>query len=261
MVNRLIVSGLMLLMGNTLFASSSMDNLVNSVVGRYHEHAKKISVYNAHKENAKLVKESLEDVAYFDSSFKLDSIVRVSDKLSWEYKGKTTVIKMTQKNSLGYTICYESKDSVVSYYYDDQQLLQAKIFISCDSKGNYLKKVLYDSQGVMLSSYRFKYVFNVKGQVLKKEMFDGNGKLVETVVKKYNSDGIVIEQKSTDKSGTQELRYNDKGDLIEMKNANGSMSTYKYKYDEYGNWIECESYFSYKGEVYPSNYKIKEIQY
>jgi len=190
------------------------------------------------------------------------NVVRAVDALGnqtfMEYDNNNNVIKVTDPNNLVTQYKYDSQNNLISRteaapscgcgaapgvtYYTYNQLGQqtniilptgASLKMDYDNRGNMLS--MKDGEGNLINSY----VYDNKGQVISET--DSYG----TVTYTYDSKGNVIESKGVDDSITK-MEYDPSGLLIKMIEADGSVSTFTYDKegreirDDYGdgNWIE-----------------------
>lgn len=155
--------------------------------------------------------------------------------------------------------------------YDTDEVLQERTIYKYDAQGNRVDEIDYTPKGEV--NKRVTYLYDEQGKEIEKAfynqdneltgkqiyLYDKNDNLTETEL--YNAKGTSVERKTIYQDGnpikeiyylnlfvSQALRttyykYNDRGDLIkksvELTNNDpvAPQSSYEYKYDKHGNWI------------------------
>ena len=176
----------------------------------------------------------------------------LNSKEIYEYKNEKISV-LTTYNALGHV------DKSTLYEYDDEKRLVTQKKINNTGKLQYHTTYLYSRKGFLVGQHKLipsinytmkeSYAYDSQGQMIEKAKIARIGTTKETFL--YNEIGQQI--KKSDFNAMGELfsvitytfnSYNDKTDLKKY-DADGTMTyfeSYKYTYDENGNWIERISF-------------------
>jgi YD repeat-containing protein len=231
------------------------------------------SYYSVHEKFGKIQKgPKLNDSVFHDEYFSFDQNGNISQEV--EYNSDGTVY-CTFKGRYGY-----ADNNIESIYvrFDPEITIETKPFIlesvkyswgekykmtyKNDTKGQPTEETIYDLFGRVLNKIKFKRDEN--GNLLEESFSDG------TVYKyKYDEKGNRIEWTSISSNSNiivASYQYDDLGNIIEMNLNNYFKSTYKFHYDNFtfkyiyddqGNWIERTDYEYNK----PKRIVVRTIEY
>lgn len=168
--------------------------------------------------------------------------------------------------------------------------INQKYTFKYDSKGNKLGGFNYDKDGKLLCEYTYKYdsdgyiicekwigseyscskrksnVYNKKGNCTKRYFYDEDDSLFSVSTFKYDSKGNIVEHNIYTQDDILELisytKYDKNGNIIEgtiyyPDGILSSITTFKYKYDKMGNWVQKKEFAKDKLRV---KYK-REFEY
>ena len=141
---------------------------------------------------------------------------------------------------------YDKKGNNIGLYaYDPYGISGEKYFFSYNVNGNIIEQQNYDSQGICWSKIIFKY--DKLGKLIEESGYNRNGSLDSKAIYKYDNNGNSLknyfyfyEDHKIRRTSTTE--FDAKGNEIKeiFYNSDGTldyMYTYKYVYDNNGNWI------------------------
>ena len=185
--------------------------------------------------------------------------------------GNKITYKYNNQNELTEKITFVKKENVLKP--------EEKITMSYDKKGNLTEYIAYNADGSLILKELNKY--DSAGNLIEQCKIVEEGKPCWKTINKYNEKGKITEQFMYDTDGTAKdyagYKYNDQGILIEETKGIGrknvtaydnygnpaeSLSgtrklTYKYEYDNSGNWVKQTLYRNNK----PSQIIERVIQY
>ncbi len=112
--------------------------------------------------------------------------------------------------------------------------------------------------------------YNQQGQIIEEKWYKKNGPLITAETFKYDKNGLAIEVNRYSKDSSllsqTSLSYNKKGFPIKSINTPASAKpateiTYRYKYDRKGNWIKKEILENIEGRIAVTSFTEREIEY
>ncbi len=201
--------------------------------------------------------------AVYEYTFKRDKYGNIIDQNFYDSEGNL---------KYNFTFKYDAKGDIIernTYENLDGELKKARVYknesnenkmeaTEYDLEGNFMSK--YDAKGNLIErdypspiDFKFKFKYDINGNKVEESVYyldneqGREGDLESKSKYKYDAKGNKIEYVRFDSKGNLESKeahkYNAKGDVIETseygdENILKEVFTYKYKYDQEGNWVE-----------------------
>lgn len=198
----------------------------------------------------------------FDTNHK---ILRNSN---YKYDEKGNIIEGNWYNGDGslsdkFTCKYDKKGNIIEYnWYRGDGSLSNKFTYKYDKKGNMIERNLnfYDTYGELSSSPKDIFKYDEKGNMIERNVYDADKKITNRHIWKYNKKGKKTEMNSYKDGVLIDTRKYDnyENEIYSYDTDYGGAITYKYKYDNQGNWIER---IEYSENNNPYEITEREIEY
>lgn len=178
---------------------------------------------------------------FYDSDKNLIKVISPKYKSSHDNETWNT-INYDSKGNISESIIHKNTSDIINMYnFRRDSLLEIKQYKK-DIKNSF-------SDLYYLGKHVFKY--DEKGNLITEEEYDARDSFIRKYLFKYDLDGNMIQENRIDDDHNYDYEsnywYDDYGNVVEEKtydkNCNlESFCRYKYKYDDFGNWIECVFY-------------------
>lgn len=196
-----------------------------------------------------------------ESQYNSDGSLLISGRWIYKYDDKMNNIEINMYSSDGSLndkniYIYDDKGNKTEWNaYNSNGSLSFKWSYKYDDKGNLIESNNYSSKGSLIAKYIYKY--DDKGNKIEENLYLPNNELMGKTTYVYDDKGNEIEKqdyKSDGSLGNKSIKkYDDKGNMIKWDED----ITYKYNFDEAGNWIKQ---IEFKNSI-PQTIREREIIY